>query len=62
MELKGWTLEELAEKLHMSKNSIQKRIERADIQPSFSGSLYPPDTFDKIKAVKMGRPPKAKPE
>jgi len=62
MELKGWTLEELAEKLDMSKNSIQKRIERAKIEPSFTGSLYPPETLNKIQAVKLGRPKKPDPE
>jgi transcriptional regulator with XRE-family HTH domain len=56
MELKGWTLEELAEKLGMSKNSTQKRIERAKIEPSFTGSLYPPDTYERIREALWAAP------
>jgi transcriptional regulator with XRE-family HTH domain len=60
MEIKGWTLEELAEKLGMSKNSTQKRIEREEIEPVFNGSIYPPDTYNRIKDAKPGRPQKAR--
>jgi len=52
MNIKGWTLEELAKKLGMSKNSTQKRIERFDIVAEFTGSIYPEDTYDKIKVKK----------
>jgi transcriptional regulator with XRE-family HTH domain len=62
MEVKGWTLEELAKKLGMSKNSTQKRIERERIIPIFSGSIYPPDTYERIKAKQPGRPKKPSPE
>jgi transcriptional regulator with XRE-family HTH domain len=62
METKGWTLEELADKLGLSKNTTQQRIKRAKIEPIFRGSLYPPDTLDRIQEAPMGRPPKAKPE
>ena len=58
MEVKGWTLEELAKKLGMSKNSTQKRIEGKKISPIFNGSIYPSDTLDKIKEAKVGRPKK----
>ena len=60
MELKGWTLEGLAKELGMSKNSTQKRIERANIEPFFKGSVYPPETLDKIREAKRGRPKKPK--
>jgi transcriptional regulator with XRE-family HTH domain len=62
MEAKGWTLEELADKLSLSKNTTQQRIKRANIEPIFRGSLYPPDTLKRIEEAPMGRPPKAKQE
>jgi hypothetical protein len=58
MEVKGWTLEELAKELKLSKNSTQKRVEREGIEPIFNGSIYPPDTYKRIKEAKPGRPPK----
>jgi transcriptional regulator with XRE-family HTH domain len=60
MEVKGWTLEELAKELGLSKNSTQKRIEREGIEPIFNGSIYPPDTYKRIKDAKPGRPKKPK--
>jgi hypothetical protein len=58
MEINGWTLEELAEKLRMSKNSTRMRIKREKIDPMFNGSIYPPDTYERIKAKQPGRPKK----
>jgi hypothetical protein len=58
MEAKGWTLEELAKELGLSKNTTQQRIKRAKIEPVFRGSLYPPDTLKRIVEAPMGRPPK----
>jgi transcriptional regulator with XRE-family HTH domain len=58
MEVKGWTLEELAKKLGLSNNSTQMRILRENIKLLFNGSIYPPDTYDKIKDAKVGRPKK----
>jgi transcriptional regulator with XRE-family HTH domain len=58
VEIKGWTLEELAEKLGMSKNATQARIMLRKVEPLFNGSIYPPDTYDKIKDAKVGRPAK----
>ena len=58
MEVKGWTLEELAKELKMSKNATQMRINREGIDPIFNGSIYPPDTYKRIKDAKVGRPPK----
>ena len=62
MEANGWTLDELAEKLNLSKNTTQKRIKYKGIEPFFTGSIYPPDTLEKIQDAKVGRPPKAKVE
>jgi hypothetical protein len=58
MEVKGWTLEELAKELGMSKNATQMRINREGIDPVFNGSIYPPDTYNRIKDAEVGRPAK----
>jgi transcriptional regulator with XRE-family HTH domain len=62
MEAKGWTLAELAETLGIPENRISQRIHVKGIVPLFRGTLYPPDTLDRIRDAPMGRPPKAKPE
>jgi len=56
MEISGWTLEELADELGLSKNSTVARIRQKNIAPLFNGSIYPPDTYDRIKDAKVGRP------
>jgi hypothetical protein len=60
MDAKGWTLEELAQELEIPENTVQQRLHRAKIDPFFRGSIYPPDTLDKIRETPMGRPPKGK--
>ena len=62
MDAKGWTLEELAAELGISEHTTQMRIMRAKIEPMFRGSIYPPDTLEKIREAPMGRPPKKQPE
>ena len=63
MIIEGITLSEMAEKLGIPKHTVQTRLSRAGIEPVFYGSLYSPDTLDKIRNVPgKGRPPKAKPE
>jgi len=62
MEIKGWTLEELANELGMSKNSTAARIKLKNITPLFNGSIYPVDTLEQIKGIKPGRPKKPDPE
>ncbi|MCL2210216.1 MAG: hypothetical protein FWC03_11735 [Treponema sp.] len=58
MKIEGWTLEELADKSGETKNTVQKRIERNNITALFTGSIYPLDTFEKIKEATPGRKPK----
>jgi hypothetical protein len=58
MEATGWTLEELSNVLNVPENTVQQRLHRAGINPFFRGSLYPPDTLDRIREAPMGRPPK----
>jgi hypothetical protein len=59
MEAKGWTLAELSRELGISENTVQQRLHRDKIDPTFRGSIYPPDTLDRIRDAPMGRPPKA---
>ena len=58
MAIEGWTLEELAKAIGMSRDSTRMRIKYRKITPLYTGSIYPPDTLDKIKEAKVGRPPK----
>jgi transcriptional regulator with XRE-family HTH domain len=62
MEAKGWTLAELSKELGITENTVTQRIHVKGIEPLFRGSIYPPDTLDRIRKAPMGRPPKAKPE
>jgi hypothetical protein len=52
----------MAKILGIPKHTVETRISRAGIEPVFYGSLYSPDTLEKIKDAKRGRPPKAKPD
>ena len=61
-DVKGLTLQEIAEALALPEKTTHQRIMRAGIEPLFRGALYPLDTLDKIKEVPMGRPPKDKTE
>jgi transcriptional regulator with XRE-family HTH domain len=58
MKADGWTLKELAAELGIPEHTAQMRITRANIEPMFRGSIYRPDTLDKIKEAPMGRPRK----
>jgi predicted ArsR family transcriptional regulator len=59
--MEGMTITEMAKKLKIPPRTVERRIQRAGIRPLTKEAIYPPDTLDKIKEVKMGRPPK-KPE
>jgi hypothetical protein len=58
MTIEGITISEMAQTLGIPKHTVETRLSRAGIEPVFYGSLYPPDTLDKIKDAKRGRPPK----
>jgi hypothetical protein len=57
-EIKGLTIEEIAEDLGIPENTAKVRMFRAGITPLFRGALYPLDTLDHIRDAPMGRPPK----
>jgi predicted ArsR family transcriptional regulator len=58
MIVEGITISEMAEKLGIPKHTVETRLSRAGIEPVFYGSLYAPDTLDKIRDAKRGRPKK----
>jgi hypothetical protein len=59
MEIKGWSLEELAKAGKTSENTAQQALQRAGIKPFFRGSIYPDEAMGLITGRrKKGRPPK----
>jgi predicted transcriptional regulator len=63
MTIEGITISEMADMLGIPKHTVETRLSRAGIEPVFYGSLYSPDTLEKIRNVPgRGRPPKAKEE
>jgi len=57
----GITVSEIVKATGLRRNTIEVRLHRLGIKPLSYEARYPTDTLDKIKAVKMGRPPKPKP-
>ena len=56
------TVSEIAKELKISVDAVRKRIETAGIQPITREAIYAPSVVEELRKVKMGRPPKAKPE
>ena len=61
MTEKGITVSEIVKATGLRKNTVEVRIHRLGIKPLSYEARYPDDTLEKVKAVKMGRPPKPKP-
>jgi predicted ArsR family transcriptional regulator len=60
--MNGMTINEIADELKIPWKTAHKRIETLGIKPLSYKALYDPSVVDKIRNVKMGRPPKVKPE
>ena len=60
MTIKGITLSELVAETGKSRHAIEQWLFNHGIEPIFSGSVYPPDTLDKLREARRGRPPKPK--
>jgi hypothetical protein len=58
MPKEGVTISEMVEATGLRKNTIEVRIHRLGIKPLSYEAIYPPDTLERIKEVKRGRPPK----
>jgi hypothetical protein len=54
----GITISEMVEATGLRKNTIEVRIHRLGIKPLTYEALYPPDTLEKIREAKRGRPKK----
>jgi hypothetical protein len=60
--MEGETLTEMADELGLPHRTVERRIQRAGIKPISKEAIYPLGTTEIIRDVKIGRPPKAKPE
>jgi hypothetical protein len=58
----GITVSELIQKTGKSRSAIESWISRNGVKPITGELLYPPDTLDKIREAKRGRPPRKKPD
>jgi hypothetical protein len=56
------TVSELAKELKISVDATRKRIETAGVQPLTREAIYDPKVLEILRTVRMGRPPKAKPD
>jgi hypothetical protein len=57
----GITIDEICKELSLPFKTVEARIQRAGIKPLTRQAVYPSETLDAIRAVKMGRPPKQEP-
>jgi hypothetical protein len=56
--MEGLTISEMAKVLGIKPHSVTVRLNRAGIKPMTNEALYSPDTLDKIREAKRGRPAK----
>ena len=62
-DMKGMTIDEIAEALNITPKTAHKRLERAGKKPISYKALYDPSVVESIKVVdKGGRPRKPKPD
>jgi len=59
--MEGLTIDELCAALKLPFKTVEGRIQRAGIKPITRQAIYPKNTLEKIKEIKMGRPPKEQP-
>ena len=59
MRMTGLTIDEMCKALGLTFKTVEARIQRAGIKPLSRQAIYPADTLEKIKDIKMGRPKKA---
>jgi hypothetical protein len=58
--MEGLTINEMCEALNLPFKTVEARIQRAGIKPITRQAVYPPETLEIIKNIKMGRPKKEK--
>jgi len=57
-DMEGLTIDEMCDILKLPFKTVEGRIQRAEIKPLTKQALYPKNTLEKIREIKMGRPPK----
>lgn len=60
MNMEGFTIKELAQKLKITEDAVYLRILKKGIEPITRQAVYPYDTLEKIKVVSKGGRPKKK--
>jgi hypothetical protein len=60
MILNGYTVSELAKLTGKNRHTVETWLSYHQIKPLNSELLYPPDTLDKLREAKVGRPKKPK--
>jgi predicted ArsR family transcriptional regulator len=55
----GLTMQEMAEKLGITKYAVKQRLLRAGIKPKTKAALYDESALEIIKEAPMGRPKKS---
>jgi hypothetical protein len=58
--MEGITISELAKALKIPPRTVERRIQRAGIKPLTKEAVYPSGTIEKLRDVRVGRPPKTK--
>jgi len=59
MTIEGFTISELAERLEIPYRTVQKRLERAGIEPIITGAIYPKSALKTLQETSTpGRPKK----
>jgi hypothetical protein len=58
MILNGYTVSELAKLTGKKRHTVETWLSYHQVKPLNSELLYPPDTLERIRAAKRGRPPK----
>jgi hypothetical protein len=62
MNVKGFTIQEIADKLKIPYKTAHKRLETAGIKPLTKEAIYPESALEAIRSVPgKGRPKKAAP-
>jgi hypothetical protein len=56
--IEGITISVMAKELGIPRHTVEQRLIKAGIKPLTYEALYPPDTLDKIKEARRGRPKK----
>jgi predicted DNA-binding protein YlxM (UPF0122 family) len=58
MNVEGYTLKEMAQKLQISEDAVYLRIRKAGIEPLTRQAVYPYESLNRIKEVSTGGRPK----